>query len=459
MRAERSPRLAPTGGRRRFADRTARAGVVVILCLFAAAFPAGAAPPHARSGVSGYVTAGDSPTGGLGLYWKAFSQSRARSAPDVTATAAGRGGSAEGPRDVVFALTLLPPDDSYLYGPESAEGLPTSVQVLLRPAPDIQADARTPRAAPAGAPASSDPPASGARSAENAGFAGASVNTTAAGEAQALEVRYPPATPKKNTRFAALRFPGLRDGNPLVYAGPAAFLARFPAPEGPDGALLRVSVSGLLCSERNCRPAALSLDLALSARDASMLPRVEDDALSADSASGVNVLVLPPAGATPETVANVLVLPPAGVTPGTAPASGAFPDASPATPHAAFAGGVDLGTFSASGTSGTPKLSDIPETAGIPGTSGVLGPSGVLGTSGTAEGARAAWDGLFASLRPEPFRTELEIASLGEALFFGLLAGLILNLMPCVLPVISLKFSALPAVSAVADNRARRRMF
>ncbi|MDR2125108.1 MAG: thioredoxin family protein [Desulfovibrio sp.] len=40
-----------------------------------------------------------------------------------------------------------------------------------------------------------------------------------------------------------------------------------------------------------------------------------------------------------------------------------------------------------------------------------------------------------------------------------MLAGLILNLMPCVLPVISIKFSALPAVSAVAGNRARRRVF
>ncbi len=42
----------------------------------------------------------------------------------------------------------------------------------------------------------------------------------------------------------------------------------------------------------------------------------------------------------------------------------------------------------------------------------------------------------------------LEVTGLGKALFFGLLAGLILNLMPCVLPVLGFKLSAFIAASA-----------
>lgn len=47
---------------------------------------------------------------------------------------------------------------------------------------------------------------------------------------------------------------------------------------------------------------------------------------------------------------------------------------------------------------------------------------------------------------PRSFTPELEINSLGKAAFFAFLAGLILNFMPCVLPVITLKIhSLLPA--------------
>ncbi len=44
---------------------------------------------------------------------------------------------------------------------------------------------------------------------------------------------------------------------------------------------------------------------------------------------------------------------------------------------------------------------------------------------------------------PQPFAENLEVAGLGKALLFGLLAGFILNLMPCVLPVLTLKMHSL----------------
>ena len=66
---------------------------------------------------------------------------------------------------------------------------------------------------------------------------------------------------------------------------------------------------------------------------------------------------------------------------------------------------------------------------------------------------------LFASFTPRSDSETLEVTELGGAVFFGLLAGLLLNLMPCVLPVVSLKFSALLAVSAMSDKAEQARAF
>ena len=48
-------------------------------------------------------------------------------------------------------------------------------------------------------------------------------------------------------------------------------------------------------------------------------------------------------------------------------------------------------------------------------------------------------------ITPIPFTPGLEVSSLGKALVLGFLAGLILNLMPCVLPVLGIKLAALLA--------------
>lgn len=48
-----------------------------------------------------------------------------------------------------------------------------------------------------------------------------------------------------------------------------------------------------------------------------------------------------------------------------------------------------------------------------------------------------------------PFYQQLEVQSIVKAIFFGFLAGFILNFMPCVLPVIALKLHALLGVSSV----------
>ncbi len=62
----------------------------------------------------------------------------------------------------------------------------------------------------------------------------------------------------------------------------------------------------------------------------------------------------------------------------------------------------------------------------------------------------AAWQ-----FTPRFPQESLEPAALGTALFFGLLAGLILNVMPCVLPVLTMKISALLSVSGHTSERER----
>lgn len=61
------------------------------------------------------------------------------------------------------------------------------------------------------------------------------------------------------------------------------------------------------------------------------------------------------------------------------------------------------------------------------------------------------------TINPVPFSPSLEPASLSKALIFGFLAGIILNLMPCVLPVLGIKLGAL--LRGGVDNAEGARVF
>ncbi len=77
-------------------------------------------------------------------------------------------------------------------------------------------------------------------------------------------------------------------------------------------------------------------------------------------------------------------------------------------------------------------------------------------SAASPEGAtqpEAAGTELEYAFMPQYFQPGLEVSSLGKALLFAFLAGIILNAMPCVLPVVSLKLSALMAVSGEEDRQ------
>ncbi|MFV0421025.1 cytochrome c biogenesis protein CcdA [Oleidesulfovibrio sp.] len=65
-----------------------------------------------------------------------------------------------------------------------------------------------------------------------------------------------------------------------------------------------------------------------------------------------------------------------------------------------------------------------------------------------------SWD-----FSPRYYLESLEVQSLGKALLFGLIAGFILNFMPCVLPVVSLKLSTLLSASGIEDPKKRTAHF
>ncbi|WP_031479219.1 protein-disulfide reductase DsbD family protein [Maridesulfovibrio frigidus] len=65
----------------------------------------------------------------------------------------------------------------------------------------------------------------------------------------------------------------------------------------------------------------------------------------------------------------------------------------------------------------------------------------------------------FESLKPISFTPGLEVGDLTTAILFGILAGFLLNFMPCVLPVISLKLSALLAGSQHVEEAKRKKSF
>ncbi|MDR1489243.1 MAG: thioredoxin family protein [Desulfovibrio sp.] len=301
------------------------------------------------------------------IAWSAYSVS-----PDGTSQSSPpdpRAFAEAGPK-VLLALTIGVPKGSYLYGPESVEGIPTSVKARFRHLGAMPME-------------------------EASAFVGMDR------DALPLPMRAPAATPKKDTPFASVALPGLSATNPPLYPGPVTFWTEFPAPAGLAGVAVRAEFSGLLCSERNCMPVSDSLSLLFSAKDAEALPVAAAQGWWADYKRGVDVLVL------------------TGIR-----ERDASQKDRPA-PEAFFSGGSDI--------------------------SGLTAASPDIGVRRDAP--------VFSGLEPVFFHPEQEIGFLGEALLFGLLAGMMLNLMPCVLPVVSLKFGALLAIFSMTDRKAQARAF
>lgn len=288
----------------------------------------------------------------------------------------GKGAATSFPsKTLLIAFTIVPPANSYLYGSESKEGLPTRMEAFFAPLAAYPMDRLSDKEID--------------RLLEKRGLP--------------LALREPLAPLKKDTVFASVVLPGNADSNPPIYPGAVTFWAELPVSLSPLGGLLiQARLSGLLCSASSCMPASGTLRLDLTSSAIGELPVAEQQSWWASWEKGEAVLIAPPE------------------------------NAQPLVGSSSFSGGKPLSLGSA-----------MP----LPGAS----------LDGNEEGA--GYTALLASLAPKPFNPALEVQFLGEAILLGLAAGLLLNLMPCVLPVISLKFSALMAVSTMTDKRRQAKAF
>ncbi len=107
----------------------------------------------------------------------------------------------------------------------------------------------------------------------------------------------------------------------------------------------------------------------------------------------------------------------------------------------------DLNTLAPFATAGLTKTLQLALSKGVV---GKFNPSATGGFNSKGY----AWN-----FSPRPFAPTLEVSGLISAIALGLVAGLILNFMPCVLPVVSLKLSALLSGAGKGDRRERERRF
>lgn len=309
------------------------------------------------------------------IYWKAYLlPAEGADSPGALSPDAGQAQA-----EVLLALTIIPPEGRYLYGPESDVGLPTS----------LEADYSILGAFPMHS------------------LSAAEIDAILRENGHSAKLRSPKPSPKKETSFAAVSLGGVDDSHALIYPGPVTFWATIPAPAaGLGGVAVRVGMSGLLCSPSSCTPASGELAFTLAAGEVRALPPAASEAWWLDWKQGENVFIPPPE----DFLAKKAV----------------SEEPSP------FAAGKPLSI------AGSP-LAD--------------------GETQTPEEALARQSAFFSTLAPMPFNPAMEVRYLGQALLFGLFAGLLLNLMPCVLPVVSLKFSALMAVSTMSDKRQQASAF
>ncbi len=212
-----------------------------------------------------------------------------------------------------------------------------------------------------------------------------------------LAVFSPAPVAKGQSAAAHLSPPGVNDKDSLIYDGPAVFLTLIPL-DTPE-ALLEISVSGLACTASSCMPFKKIFGGTLG------------ELLSENNYGD----------------------------PGNAVSASGYPWRD------------DFYAW---------VKAKAPDFFGSGRHDGRGGEAPLPGSDESADNANAqALLRILPELTPRYHNPSLEVGDLGTAILFGILAGLLLNLMPCVLPVISLKFSALLSVSAMVDKEEQARRF
>ncbi|MBZ2171211.1 thiol:disulfide interchange protein [Desulfovibrio sp. DS-1] len=232
----------------------------------------------------------------------------------------------------------------------------------------------------------------------------------------------------------------------LVYEGRAPVFVRLPQDHLDRD--LTASVSLLLCSDRNCLPYRGGVGFRVDGAALGQLPRADDQPWMEQlrtARPGVQVA----SARLGEDAAT------AGQPAPTAAGSGAFPAVAPAAVATPAKGTQDAQGAQEQGDRVTIPFGKGGRSVPLPGMPDAQAAANA--TEGAVSGSLPGtihWN--FAPRYQVP---ELEVSGLGKALLLGLLAGLLLNLMPCVLPVISLKLSGFVAVAGLGGDEERRAHF
>lgn len=235
----------------------------------------------------------------------------------------------------------------------------------------------------------------------------------------------------------------------MIHEGETPFFIRFPATDTVTS--ISFSVTLLLCSDSNCWPVQQSLTAAWTSADT--LPLANDQPWWKDLEQFT--AITPAENGTIQTVgetsaatlaAELGVQLPSG--------SGAADSLAPSSPA-----GNTLSPQKArtAATTNAPTSMRVPQTTATPQLLKDTPPErAVTNIEKPTDSVSPFFNPTTGyTLTPRYHLPSLEVTSLGTAILFGLLAGFILNFMPCVLPVISLKLSALVSASSVVDERQR----
>lgn len=217
-----------------------------------------------------------------------------------------------------------------------------------------------------------------------------------------------------------------------VYEGKVPLFVRLDGFKGGQSAKGRLDL--LLCSSKHCMPVTRHISLMLPKGDVSALPALASQPWAEQWRAAVQ------GKAAPATASKS-----GGKTPGKSPGTSPEMTADKASSLPGGGASVPLG-----GTN-TPR-------AGLQGGASMSldGSTDVADKapeSAIQQANDSAW--VFA---PRHLQEETEVSSLGKAMLLGLLAGLLLNCMPCVLPVLTLKASAMLVVGD-GDAKARAARF
>ena len=209
----------------------------------------------------------------------------------------------------------------------------------------------------------------------------------------------------------------------LVYEGTTTFLIAPPSGEAPQDLVL----SMLACSRRNCIPVQEQIAIPAPSDPLPVLP----EALQPLIAS-LHPVALADAGQV-------------------------------SLPQGTSASGSGLGGLKGKGSALATSTLESSSPANAMGNAlekatGAGGPA-EKAAGGSAESISGQTSSESWAFQPRFPQENLEPASLLPALLLGLLAGLILNVMPCVLPVLTMKISALLAAGGTSNDRERRARF